>query len=69
MVPQPVYMNMSDLAAMAAQKKQQLEQSAMTVEESPDLKTPTAENQQMLPEQKVLVQLVVSAYCHIMYII
>ena len=59
-------MNMSDLAAMAVQKKnaQQTNQfnqntSGYTANDSPedsqDLKTPTAENQQTLIENKVRV--------------
>ena len=49
-VPQPVYMNMNDLAIMK-QKQQQQQQMA---EDSPELKTPTAEDQLPVPEQKVI---------------
>jgi len=48
-VPQPVYMNQNDLALLR-QKKQQQQQSP---DDSPDLKTPTAEDQLPVPEQKV----------------
>jgi len=47
-VPQPVYMNQNDLALLR-QKKQQQQQSP---DDSPDLKTPTAEDQLPVPEQK-----------------
>jgi hypothetical protein len=47
-------MNMSDLAAMAAQKAALLQQDPFqpNTEDSPELKTPTAE-EIMVPEQKV----------------
>ena len=50
-LPQPVYMNMSDLAALAVQKAQQqhMQLHPTIEEESPDLKTPTAEELQMIP--------------------
>ena len=56
-VPQPVYMNMNDLKALAVQKQQQQHQqhqqfSDFPAEDSPELKTPTAEYT-MVPEQKV----------------
>ena len=66
-VPQPVYMNTNDLAELAAQKKngQQISQYQNTenlgynpnepCDDSQDLKTPTAENQQSLMENKVLI--------------
>lgn len=52
-VPQPVYMNMSDLAAMAAQKAQLQQQQDFqpALDDSPELKTPTAE-ELIVPEQK-----------------
>ena len=59
-------MNMNDLAAMAAQKKNNLQQNQFnqnnidcvytatdSFEDSQDLKTPTAENQHTIVEQKV----------------
>ena len=55
-LPQPVYMNMSDLASMAAQKAQNFQQNHPTIEEeSPDLKTPTAEELQVPGVQKVTI--------------
>lgn len=55
-VPQPVYMNMNDLKALAAQKQQQQLNSEFNdlPEDSPELKTPTAEDI-MVPEQKVSI--------------
>ena len=49
-VPQPVYMNMNDLAMLAKQKQQENQEEL-------DLKTPTAEDQHQLPvpDQKVKV--------------
>ena len=65
-VPQPVYMNMNDLKALAAQKaavQQHQQFSDFPAEDSPELKTPTAEYT-MVPEQKVglfyLINLVLS---------
>ena len=53
-VPQPVYMNMNDLKALAAQKAAVAQQGFPDfAEDSPELKTPTAEDM-MVPEQKVL---------------
>ena len=56
-VPQPVYMNMGELAALAAQKAllagQQNDDYSPTNDDSPDLKTPTAEDIISVPEQKV----------------
>merc|ERR1712038_621958 len=55
-VPQPVYMNTNDLAELAAQKKkdQQIYQGYSPNEPCDDLKTPTAENQQTLMDNKVV---------------
>ena len=64
-VPQPVYMNMNDLAEMKAQKKNSQQFHHMDnqtyndtsndpCDDSQDLKTPTAENQQSLIEHKVI---------------
>ena len=53
-VPQPVYMNMNDMALLKQKKLQQQQ----IPEDSPDLKTPTAEDQLPVPEQKVLKQVV-----------
>merc|ERR1712223_904571 len=55
-VPQPVYMNTNDLAELAAQKKkdQQIYQGYNPHEPCDDLKTPTAENQQSLMDNKVV---------------
>ena len=44
-VPQPVYMNMSDLSALSTTTTQPQMMMTMVMEESPDLKTPTAEDQ------------------------
>ena len=65
-VPQPVYMNMNDLAEMAAEKQNNHQTSQCqrnteglvynsndTCDDSQDLKTPTAENQQTIIEPKV----------------
>lgn len=56
-LPQPVYMNMSDLAVLAAQKaaaqNAQSQIPGTIEEESPDLKTPTAEDLNQIPGQKV----------------
>ena len=63
-LPQPVYMNMNDLAEMKAQKKNSQQFHHMDnqtynntsndpCDDSQDLKTPTAENQQSLIEHKV----------------
>ena len=55
MLPQPVYMNMGDLAQMAAAKARSspaiIDEANEAVEdvESPELKTPTAEHQGMIP--------------------
>ena len=46
MVPQPVYMNMSDLERM---KQQKLQQQQLEEEDSLDLKTPTQEDLDNLP--------------------
>ena len=55
-VPQPVYMNMGELAALAAQKAaQQSNDFSPSADDSPDLKTPTAEDMITVPEQKVSV--------------
>ena len=55
-VPQPVYMNMNDLKALAAQKAAAATGTQPEFpelpEDSPELKTPTAEDI-MVPEQKV----------------
>ena len=51
-VPQPVYMNMNDLKALAAQKAAAQQGFPDFAEDSPELKTPTAEDM-MVPEQKV----------------
>ncbi|TRY62188.1 hypothetical protein TCAL_17208 [Tigriopus californicus] len=55
-LPQPVYMNMSDLAVLAAQKaaaqNAQSQIPGTIEEESPDLKTPTAEDLNQIPGQK-----------------
>ena len=52
-MPQPVYMNMNDLKALAAQKAAVAQQDFPDLpEDSPELKTPTAEDI-MVPEQKV----------------
>ena len=54
-LPQPVYMNMGDLAQMAAAKARSspaiIDEANETLEdaESPELKTPTAEHQGMIP--------------------
>ena len=54
-VPQPVYMNMNDLNALAAQKVAAQQQEFQDLpEDSPELKTPTAEDI-MVPEQKVRI--------------
>ena len=51
MLPQPVYMNMGDLAQMAAAKARSspaiIDEADEEADESPELKTPTAENQHM----------------------
>ena len=55
MLPQPVYMNMGDLAQMAAAKARSSPaiideaNEAMEDAESSELKTPTAEHQGMIP--------------------
>ena len=57
MLPQPVYMNMGDLAQMAAAKARSspaiIDEANEAMEdggeESPELKTPTAEHQGMIP--------------------
>lgn len=54
-VPQPVYMNMSELASLSAQKAAAIQHNndySPLAEDSPDLKTPTAEDISV-PEQKV----------------
>ena len=54
-MPQPVYMNMNDLNALAAQKAAAAgsqQEFPELPEDSPELKTPTAEDI-MVPEQKV----------------
>ena len=56
-LPQPVYMNMGDLAQMAAAKARSspaiIDEANEAMEdggeESPELKTPTAEHQGMIP--------------------
>ena len=62
-MPQPVYMNTNDLAEMAAQKKRDQQMCQYQgynpnepCDDSQDLKTPTAENQQTLMENKVLIK-------------
>ena len=56
-VPQPVYMNMGELAALATQKASaaalQNNDYSPLADDSPDLKTPTAEDIMTVPEQKV----------------
>ncbi len=60
-VPQPVYMNMGELAALAAQKAAMAATGhanndySPLADDSPDLKTPTAEDIISVPEQKVIV--------------
>ena len=61
-VPQPVYMNTNDLAELAAQKKRDQQMCQYqgynpneVCDDSQDLKTPTAENQQILVDNKVLI--------------
>lgn len=51
-VPQPVYMNMNELAALAAQKAAMNNDYSPLADDSPDLKTPTAEDI-TIPTQKV----------------
>ena len=75
-VPQPVYMNTNDLAELAAQKKndQQISQYQNSenqryhpnepCDDSQDLKTPTAENQQSLMENKVLITILLLTKQH-----
>ena len=48
-------MNMNDLKALAAQKAAEQQQFSDFPEDSPELKTPTAEDM-MVPEQKVVFQ-------------
>ena len=61
-VPQPVYMNTNDLAELAAQKKRDQQMCQYqgynpneVCDDSQDLKTPTAENQQILVDNKVVI--------------
>ena len=71
-VPQPVYMNTNDLAELAAQKKRDQQMCQYqgynpneACDDSQDLKTPTAENQQILVDNKVLIFIV----CLLIFII
>ena len=50
-------MNMGELAALAAQKAaQQSNDYSPSADDSPDLKTPTAEDMITVPEQKVRLE-------------
>ena len=65
-VPQPIYMNMSELAVLAAQRAQMQQHQGMQTlveEDSPDLKTPTAEGLNMVPGEEEKVRVKFLAFC------